>query len=84
MYGYTSGAEALSVLRGGKVKIDIALVDILMPDMDGFKLLEIIGLEICKRLSFGSPGILEKILKTIQIDHLCTRKCWKYVRIGHL
>jgi len=47
VYGYTSGAEALSVLRGGKVKIDIALVDILMPDMDGFKLLEIIGLEIC-------------------------------------
>ncbi|RWR81983.1 two-component response regulator ORR21-like protein [Cinnamomum micranthum f. kanehirae] len=37
---------ALSLLRGKRAKYDIVLTDVHMPDVDGFKLLEIVGLEM--------------------------------------
>ncbi|KAJ8641934.1 hypothetical protein MRB53_018628 [Persea americana] len=37
---------ALSLLRGERAKYDIVLTDVHMPDVDGFKLLEIVGLEM--------------------------------------
>lgn len=38
--------HALSLLRGNKNGYDIVISDVHMPDMDGFKLLEHIGLEM--------------------------------------
>ncbi|KMZ66716.1 hypothetical protein ZOSMA_28G00760 [Zostera marina] len=38
--------KALSLLRGSKDRFDIVISDVHMPDMDGFKLLELIGLEM--------------------------------------
>lgn len=37
---------ALELLRENKDNYDIVISDVQMPDMDGFKLLEIIGLEM--------------------------------------
>lgn len=37
---------ALSLLRDRRGRYDIVLTDVHMPDMDGFKLLEIVGLEM--------------------------------------
>ncbi|KAF5931418.1 hypothetical protein HYC85_032291 [Camellia sinensis] len=42
----SSAQDALSILRQGKSKFDIVISDVHMPDMDGFKLLEIICLEM--------------------------------------
>jgi len=47
VHGCTSSTEALKLLRGGKDRFDIVLLDVFMPELDGFKLLEIIGLEMC-------------------------------------
>eukprot|EP00213_Chloropicon_mariensis_P001307 CAMPEP_0197475884 /NCGR_PEP_ID=MMETSP1309-20131121/7256_1 /TAXON_ID=464262 /ORGANISM="Genus nov. species nov., Strain RCC998" /LENGTH=364 /DNA_ID=CAMNT_0043016017 /DNA_START=530 /DNA_END=1624 /DNA_ORIENTATION=+ len=48
VHGCTSGIEALEILRTSGIQIDIVLVDIIMPgELDGFKLSEIIGLELC-------------------------------------
>lgn len=43
---YGSATEALKVLREGKDAVDIVLSDVHMPDMDGFKLLEAVGLDL--------------------------------------
>ena len=40
------GAEALKTLRERRDDFDIVLSDVHMPDMDGFKLLEHIALEL--------------------------------------
>lgn len=41
-----TGMEALDLLRKNRGGFDIVLSDVYMPDMDGFKLLEHIGLEM--------------------------------------
>ena len=38
--------EALSLLRERKDGYDIVISDVNMPDMDGFKLLELVGIEM--------------------------------------
>jgi CheY-like chemotaxis protein len=42
----TSGTEGLEILRQNEGEFDIVLTDVHMPDMDGFQLLEQIGLEM--------------------------------------
>lgn len=37
---------ALKLLRENKNKFDVVISDVHMPDMDGFKLLELVGLEM--------------------------------------
>ncbi|XP_078160949.1 two-component response regulator ORR21-like [Carex rostrata] len=42
----TSGTKALEMLRENEGEFDIVLTDVHMPDMDGFQLLELVGLEM--------------------------------------
>ena len=42
----TRATVALSVLRERKGFFDLVLSDVHMPDIDGFKLLELVGLEM--------------------------------------
>ena len=39
-------ADALKILRENKDGFDVVISDVHMPDMDGFKLLELVGLEM--------------------------------------
>lgn len=42
----TIATEALALLRANKDDYDLVMTDVRMPDMDGFELLKIIGLEM--------------------------------------
>ncbi|KAL2500581.1 two-component response regulator ARR18-like [Forsythia ovata] len=86
----TGALEALEILKENKDKFDIVITDVIMPDVDGFKLLELIRLEtdipvimismngdprnVVKGLKHGALDYLEKPVK---IEDL--RKLWEYV-----
>jgi two-component response regulator (ARR-B family) len=42
----TNAIEALTMLRENRNNFDLVISDVDMPDMDGFKLLEMVGLEM--------------------------------------
>jgi two-component response regulator (ARR-B family) len=54
---FSRGAEALSTLRERREDFDIVLSDVHMPDMDGFKLLEHIALELDVPVMSTSPPL---------------------------
>ena len=45
VHSCTSAVEAVKILKGKEV-FDLVLSDVHMPDMDGLKLLEVVGLEL--------------------------------------
>lgn len=82
--------EALAILRENREKIDIVLSDVYMPDMDGFKLLELIGLELDIPVIMMSAnadtqvvlrgithGAVDYLLKPVRIEEL--RNIWQHV-----
>lgn len=42
----TNAIDALKMLRRNRNNFDLVISDVDMPDMDGFKLLELVGLEM--------------------------------------
>jgi len=86
-----SNAEsALKILRSKKNKIDIVLSDVHMPDMDGFKLLEIIQFELSIPVLMMSAnsdssvvlrgiihGAVDYLLKPVRIEEL--RNIWQHI-----
>lgn len=46
MTSCTQASAALTLLREKKGCFDVVLSDVHMPDMDGYKLLELVGLEM--------------------------------------
>ncbi|KAF5752167.1 two-component response regulator ARR2 [Tripterygium wilfordii] len=67
---------ALSLLRENKNQFDIVLREVRMPDMDGFKLLEHIGLEMDLPVSI-TDNVLLYLIKLVRIEAL--KNIWQHV-----
>ena len=61
MTSTTVAAEALNILRENRNEYDIVITDVVRDDMDGFKLLEIIGLEMDLPVISKHPNSLSVI-----------------------
>ncbi|CAN7070154.1 unnamed protein product [Brassica oleracea var. botrytis] len=81
---------ALELSRENKNKFDLVISDVDMPDMDGFKLLELVGLEmdlpVIKLSSHSDPkyvmkgvkhGACDYLLKPVRIEEL--KNIWQHV-----
>lgn len=82
--------DALKLLRESRDKFDMVISDVHMPDMDGFKLLELIGLEMDLPVIMMSAngetsavmkgithGACDYLLKPVRIEEL--RNIWQHV-----
>ncbi|KAL1325645.1 hypothetical protein AAHE18_13G175200 [Arachis hypogaea] len=82
--------EALRMLRENRNKFDLVISDVNMPDMDGFKLLELVGLEMdlpvimlsghsdTKLVMKGvTHGAVDYLLKPVRIEEL--KNIWQHV-----
>ncbi|KAI3966306.1 hypothetical protein MKW92_042128 [Papaver armeniacum] len=77
--------EALDVLRERKGRFDIVISDVNMPDMDGFKLLEHVGLEMdLPVIMMSVDGETSRVMKGVQhgaCDYLLKPVRMKELRI---
>mmetsp|Transcript_10471 Transcript_10471/g.38567 ORF Transcript_10471/g.38567 Transcript_10471/m.38567 type:complete len:515 (+) Transcript_10471:361-1905(+) len=84
------GKDAIKILRERASDFDLVLSDVYMPDMDGFQLLELIGLEMEVPVIMMSAngetrsvmegithGAVDYLLKPVRIEEL--RNIWQHV-----
>ncbi|KAK9865277.1 hypothetical protein WJX84_009894 [Apatococcus fuscideae] len=85
-----NGKDAINILRDRHSHCDLVLSDVYMPDMDGFKLLETIGLEldlpVIMMSSNGETGVVLRgvthgavdfLIKPVRVEEL--RNVWQHV-----
>ncbi|KAG0464239.1 hypothetical protein HPP92_020308 [Vanilla planifolia] len=86
----TQAMKALSLLRERKGGFDVVISDVHMPDMDGFKLLELVGLEMDLPVIMMSAdgrtsavmrgikhGACDYLIKPVRIEEL--KNIWQHV-----
>ncbi|KAK7265123.1 hypothetical protein RJT34_32739 [Clitoria ternatea] len=83
----TQSIKALEMLRENRNKFDLVISDVNMPDMDGFKLLELVGLEMdLPVIRYGDRervmkgvihGACDYLMKPVRIEEL--QNIWQHV-----